>query len=347
MLILWLVLCGGDFDTRLNEAFQENRQGNYQAVYQITSELVVEGPTHSDLNLLHGLACLSLGKVQESIQANIHASKQPSLRGVANYNLACAYALLGDGDKAVQHLKAALQAKTFFRAGIENDSDLASLMGRSDLPLVADEIIDLDLGDGDMLRARIMLPKQFDKSQAYPLLIGLGPGQGREAGQLWAVQNLWGTQASYRSWISVSPLAPEETWFSAKGQRLMKKLVSYLKKAYLVEHAKVHLVGCSNGGVAAMHLALSTPEHWASITLCPGAVRDDFDFDALKRVKADHVWLCVGGQDQVWWIEQANDLHRKLSAAGINTELKVFTEDSHVLASLVGGELIKKLERFR
>ncbi|HWW94102.1 MAG TPA: tetratricopeptide repeat protein, partial [Vicinamibacteria bacterium] len=70
-----------------------------------------------------------MGKWGEAIDAAGHALASPEWRPEALYNMACAYALKGEADSALQHLREAVDAGFKKRWALEGDPDLASLRG--------------------------------------------------------------------------------------------------------------------------------------------------------------------------------------------------------------------------
>jgi transcriptional regulator GlxA family with amidase domain len=70
-----------------------------------------------------------MGKWGEAIDAAGHALASPEWRPEALYNMACAYALKGEADSALHHLREAVDAGFKKRWALEGDPDLASLRG--------------------------------------------------------------------------------------------------------------------------------------------------------------------------------------------------------------------------
>jgi tetratricopeptide (TPR) repeat protein len=70
-----------------------------------------------------------MGKWDEAIDAAGHALGSAEWRAEALYNMACAYALKGDPDSAMQRLREAVDAGFKKRWALEGDPDLASLRG--------------------------------------------------------------------------------------------------------------------------------------------------------------------------------------------------------------------------
>jgi len=112
---------------KLQEATIAARAGDHDGAVAIYRELI-------DKNGADAEAWLNLGRVEhgakrypEAITAFSEAAKGEPQRSVALYNLACAYALSGDRDKAVDAVSRAVAAGFRAKAALQGDPDLASI----------------------------------------------------------------------------------------------------------------------------------------------------------------------------------------------------------------------------
>ncbi len=76
----------------------------------------------------------SLGLSERAAEYSLHLSEDPEWQGVVQYNLACAYALAGQRDKALNRLDEALRLRPDLAEWSQQDPDLASIRGDPSFP---------------------------------------------------------------------------------------------------------------------------------------------------------------------------------------------------------------------
>ncbi|HKC10688.1 MAG TPA: tetratricopeptide repeat protein, partial [Vicinamibacteria bacterium] len=102
---------------------------NYAEASRAYHSLLERDPADAFVWYRLGKLLHQMGKWAEAIDAAGHALTSPEWRPEALYNMACAYALKGEADSAMQHLREAVDAGFKKRWALEGDPDLASLRG--------------------------------------------------------------------------------------------------------------------------------------------------------------------------------------------------------------------------
>ena len=113
----------------LDQARGYQQAGDWDAAVNAYEALLVEQPDSAAS--WFGLAyCLHMrGDYEKAIEAHRQSATFEQTRGISLYNLACAYALTGQTDEALDALTASREAGFDLSSAIRTDSDLDSLRG--------------------------------------------------------------------------------------------------------------------------------------------------------------------------------------------------------------------------
>jgi hypothetical protein len=279
------------------------------------------------------------GNLDAAIRAGNQASTFASVRASAFYNLACAYALKGDKDRALLALLAAKRAGFADRSQMAKDADLSSLRGDPRFVLPTERnYFTLKLKDGNELPFSVDLPVNYDPTRPFPVLVAPGPGKKIEDN--WGGL-FWGEDTSQRGWIAVESMSLlQEDPITATGE-----LLNEVARRYKVEGGKFHLLGYGVSAAAAFGVAAVMPERLHSLWLVPGfpiGLKDE----GLARLKGVQVCFIVGDRDP-YWHQQTNVAYSKLQALGVDTYLEVVQGADHMMREMFGGELAERLENVR
>jgi predicted peptidase len=201
------------------------------------------------------------------------------------------------------------------------------------------KVIDQDATIAGMpLHYKVVLPKDYDASKAYPAVLAFPPGsQGMDMVQTTLVQN-WAGEAQKRGYIVVIPAAPNGRLFFEDGARVFPEFLTKLLNDYKIRDNKFHIAGMSNGGISAFYIAASYPSFFSSVTGFPGYL--EVAPERLKALSSLCVHMHVGEFDTGWRIamqKQAADLQ----AAGIKARLTVEKGEQHVIRALTGEGAVR------
>lgn len=112
---------------RLQEASIAARAGDDDAATAIYREMIAKDAADAEAWLNLGRIQLRAKRYAEAIASFTEAAKAAPQRGRALYNLACAYALSGEKEKAVDAVAGAIEAGLKVKAAYQGDPDFASL----------------------------------------------------------------------------------------------------------------------------------------------------------------------------------------------------------------------------
>ena len=188
---------------------------------------------------------------------------------------------------------------------------------------------------GDTLLYRVLLPFNYNKSVAYPMVIFLhGPG---ECGNDNEKQLIHGSslftdslnRANYpaiivfpqcpenASWVTLKDLPNDkfdiiDTRRPTKPLYLVKKLIDTYKSEGLIDSKRIYIGGLSLGGMGTLDLICRYPKTFAAaISIC-GAV----NVERLKKVRKMPIRIYYGSDDNVVSPEYARNAYVELKAEG-------------------------------
>lgn len=111
---------------------QAIKLGHWETAIEILEPHVAREPNDSNAIFFLGYALHAAGRLDEALEYHRLAATFEAIEPVATYNIACALALKGDGDQAVEMLMHAVSVGFVPNADMGTDSDLCSLVGRPD-----------------------------------------------------------------------------------------------------------------------------------------------------------------------------------------------------------------------
>jgi transcriptional regulator GlxA family with amidase domain len=116
-----------DQGRKFQQATIATREGDQEGAMNIYRALIAANPGDAEAWLNLGRTLHTLKRYDEAIAAHLEAAKGEPQRANALFNLACAYALLGKRDEAIDTAAKAFDAGFKIRYYYESDSDLASV----------------------------------------------------------------------------------------------------------------------------------------------------------------------------------------------------------------------------
>jgi len=259
------------------------------------------------------------------------------------YNIACGYALLKEKDSALNYLEKAVELGLY---KIGDDPDLAILQDDPRYMELTERAAQLL----EELKSKewepvIVLPKRFDTSNVYPLVIGL---HGFGSNPVDFADGI-GPYITRLGYILCCPYAPDVmgktafAWghpYELAEQRIMEAY-EYVKSRYKIDTTNVIILGYSQGGSRAFFTGLRHPEIFGGIITMAGAYKEEFNqYLGDAKTKGMKIYMMIGAKD--FLLETNKTAKDTMDKLGIPVKLMVYPKLGH--AAPPGGEIIKALK---
>jgi len=262
------------------------------------------------------------------------------------YNLACVYALSGDGDSALHWLGRAAASGFSELSILDQDSDLEIVHDRRGYASVRAVIADNQHRRRQEVRRiasgsppLIVVPEAFDPDRPAPLIIALH-GFGDHAENY---PRLWGRTAAGLGAILAIPFGTQKVgdgrgWEGVdEADAVLELTLEQVRERYKVDDEKIVLTGFSQGGFMAMALGVRHRDLFAGVI--PMACGYIPEIDAPPGVRADdpRYYFIVGSRDRA--LQDTKRAARDFKAAGYDVKLRVVTGIGHTFPADHGREL--------
>ncbi len=203
---------------------------------------------------------------------------------------------------------------------------------------------------GQTMPFRLFIPRGYDKSKKYPLVLWLHGGAGRGDDNLKQISggntigsHIWTrreNQAKYPCFV-VAPQCPDdELWATldtakpTKQLQLVIELIQGLRKRYSIDAQKLYVAGQSIGGFGAWSLISGHPQMFAAaIPICGGG--DESDAGKLASVA---IWAFHGEKDEAVNVERSRKIIAAIRRAGGTPRYTEYKGAGHVIWDRVFSE---------
>src|SRR3984893_12188863 len=115
---------------------------------------------------------------------------------------------------------------------------------------------------GTTVHYKIVLPKNYDTSKAYPGVLAFGGGPQTMNVVDSVIDRNFRDEAEKRGYIVVVPAAPNDQLFFEGGGRIFPEFLKQILAEYKIQDNKFHIAGPSNGGIASFHVASLKPQYF-------------------------------------------------------------------------------------
>ncbi|MFQ5543661.1 MAG: alpha/beta hydrolase-fold protein [Nitrospiria bacterium] len=157
--------------------------------------------------------------------------------------------------------------------------------------------------DGNALSYALYVPKSYNPSISYPLIVCLhGAGfVGDTYLERWEKRLEEGA-------ILVCPTIGGGAWWSPLGEALVLETIAEVESKYHVDPNRIILTGMSNGGIGAYLVGIFHADRFAAISPMASGIPDEI-FAFLKNFSMTGIYIIHGEKDQVMPVS----LSRKVS----------------------------------
>lgn len=184
----------------------------------------------------------------------------------------------------------------------------------------------IDLGDGRQLTVFMVRPAQ-SSSEPSPLLVLMGGGPGNAS--ISRDTSIWlGSEFAERGWMVAVPVSPNNRAFRGyENNQKVAQLISVLQQREDIAGGRVMLAGISNGGMSALEIARRNPDAYMGVVAVPALATSAYDNRALKNFP---VYLRIGGEDELGWMDRFDDTVAALTEAGVDLDAAILDSAPHM-----------------
>ncbi len=198
---------------------------------------------------------------------------------------------------------------------------------------------------GTTVHYKVVLPKNYDASKAYPGVLGFGGGPQTMNVVDSVIARNFRDEAEKRGYIVVVPAAPDDDLFFEGGERIFPEFLKQILADYKIQDNKFHIAGPSNGGISSFHVASLNPEYFLSITAFPGYLWEETPAH-IQAISKMCVNMFVGELDPMGWQPLMEKQAREFRAKGMTAQYTVEKGQPHRLETLAGANAGRLFDLF-
>ncbi len=205
--------------------------------------------------------------------------------------------------------------------------------------------------NGESIPYRLLLPKDFDASKKYPLILFLH-GSG-ERGNDNEAQLIHGSKLflkdelrdKYKAIVVFPQCKAQSSWAKidvegdfpnrefifytdaepTNDMILLEGLLKHLKKAYKLDKKRIYVGGLSMGGMGTFELVRRNPKMFAAaFPICGGA-----NPKISKKLRKPYWWVFHGSDDQVVPEKYSSQMVKAMKALGADVKYSVYDGVGH------------------
>jgi predicted esterase len=212
-------------------------------------------------------------------------------------------------------------------------------------PVRAEVIEGTKMVSGTTVHYKTVLPNGYDPAKAYPAILVFGGGPQTMNTVDNTLNRNFRAEAEKRGYIVFAPAAPDGELFFEDGARIFPEFLKMILADYKIHNSKFHIAGPSNGGIAALHVAASHPQYFASATAFPGYMWRP-SAAKLQAVSKMCVFMYVGEFDPYMWHNEMEKESEFLRSKGTVARYSVEKGQPHRLETLAGDNAGRLFDGF-
>lgn len=200
--------------------------------------------------------------------------------------------------------------------------------------LAQSKLVTTKTESGKTVKFVLHLPKGYDASRTYPVVIGPSELENTRGSYYWK------DFKSNDSWILI-----DAEIYKGTGQiEPLKAIRKYLQDNHSIEGDKFHAVCFSANSSPIFKLVMAAPELFHSVTGMPASV--SAGEDRYKKLRDVKVQFLVG-EDDGYWLRSSKSLHAKFQGLGLDSSIEIFPNIGHFLVLVRGQPLMDRLDKLR
>lgn len=192
---------------------------------------------------------------------------------------------------------------------------------------------------------KVVLPNGYDAAKAYPAVLAFGGGPQTMNTVDRVLDSNLRAEAEKREYIVIAPAAPDGELFFEDGDRIFPDFLKAILADYKIRDGKFHIIGPSNGGIAAFHVAAANPQYFLSVTAMPGYMWEP-SAAKLQAISRMCVFMYVGELDPYMWHGEMKKEAEWLRSKGTVARYTVEKGQPHRMDTLAGSGASRLFDGF-
>ncbi len=287
---------------------------------------------------------------ERAIDLGLELVKMLPNRPLVQYNLACVYALSGDGDSAVHWLGRAAASGFSKLSFLDQDPDLDIVRDRRGFASVRAVVVENHSRRQREVRQivsglppLIVAPEALDLDRPAPLIIALH-GYGDHAENY---PRLWGGAAERMGAILAVPFGARRVgngraWGDVdEAETILELTLEAVRERYEVDEEQIVLTGFSQGGFMAMALGVRHPDLFVGVIPMAGGYIPEIDLPPAASDDDPRYYFMVGARDRA--VDEVRRAAGDFKVAGYEVKLRVLPGTGHTFPRATNQELSKAL----
>jgi predicted peptidase len=198
---------------------------------------------------------------------------------------------------------------------------------------------------GMTVHYKVVLPKNYDASKAYPAILGFGGGPQTMNTVDSVISRNFRDEAEKRGYIVVVPAAPDGQLFFEGGEKIFPEFLKQILADYKIRDNKFHSAGVSNGGISAFHIASLNPQYFVSVTAFPGYLWEN-NAAHMQAISKMCINMFVGEEDPMGWQDLMKLQTDEMRAKGTSAHYTVEKGQPHRIETLTGAGSARLFDLF-
>jgi predicted peptidase len=179
---------------------------------------------------------------------------------------------------------------------------------------------------------RFMVPRKYDSTVSYPLVIFLHGiderGTDNEKQLRWGASLFRSDSASrdYPAFVVFPQCPASNYWFDTAPSQALKHLIDDMGQNFNVDRSRIYIVGISMGAYGTYSAVATNPGLFAAAI----AISGDGDSSKAKAMALTNWRIYAGKKDEIVPSEKSEKIAKALKDSGALVSLKIYPEANHV-----------------
>jgi predicted peptidase len=187
-------------------------------------------------------------------------------------------------------------------------------------------------GNIESMPYRFMIPRKYDSTTSYPLVIFLHGiderGTDNEKQLKWGASLFQSDSASkeHPAFVVFPQCPASNYWFDTVPSQSLKHLIDNMIEKYNVDRNRIYIIGISMGAYGTYSTVAANPGLFSAAI----AISGDGDESKAKEMAMTNWRIFAGKKDETVPSEKSEKIAKALKDSGASVDLKIYPDANHV-----------------